>query len=125
MGLAPTGVWSSPPYPIVAGGPFTSLKPEPLPSPPSPSLFPPTPLGSFCKAPASGRGRPRRGPRAQGGGGGGAPSGTWGQIHIWGHSNVKVTLLRQKLLLPPKGPRRTKDTTRSKFTTRSIFSAAG
>ena len=41
-----------PPSPIVIGGPFPQAKP--LPSPPSPSLFPPHPLGSFCKAPGGG-----------------------------------------------------------------------
>ena len=68
MGLAPTGVWRSPPN-----------TPPHLPSSQTPSLpalsfpLPPTPLGSFCEAPGGGgpgwcRGR---GPRAQGGGGGG------------------------------------------------------
>ena len=68
VGLAPTGVWRAPPpSPVAIGGPFPQAKA--LPSPPSPSL-PPTPLGSFCKAP--GRGGPvwsgGRGPRVQGGG---------------------------------------------------------
>ena len=95
MGLAPTGVWRSPPYPIVTGGPFPQAKP--LPSPPSPSLFHPTPLGSFCKAPGRG------GPGWWGGGvlgrkgvegGGGPPSGTcWGQTHIWGYSTFSVFLV--------------------------------
>ena len=49
MGLAPTGVWRvPPPSPIAIGGPFPQAKA--LPSPPSPSLFPPPPLGSFCNA---------------------------------------------------------------------------
>ena len=79
VGLAPTGVCRvSPPSPIAIGGPFPQA--NPLPSPPSPSLFPPTPLGSFCKAP--GGGGPGwwggRGPRAKRGRGGGPPSGTWG-----------------------------------------------
>ena len=45
-----------PPSPIVIGGPFPQAKP--LPSPPSPSLFPPPPLALFA---SSGRGRPRGG----------------------------------------------------------------
>ena len=60
----------SPPSPLVIGGPFPQAKP--LPSPPSPSLFP-TPLALFARLQ---EGRPRlvggRGPRAQGGEGGGA-----------------------------------------------------
>ena len=61
----------SPPSPIVIGGPFHQAKP--LPSPPSPSLFPPPPLALFARlregaAQAGGGGR---GPRAQGGRGGG------------------------------------------------------
>ena len=71
MGLAPTGVWRVPPSPMVVGGP---LPPSQTPSLPALSVpLPPTPLGSFCKAP--GGGGPGwwegRGPRAQGGGGGG------------------------------------------------------
>ena len=77
----------SPPSRIVIGGPFPQAKP--LPSPPSPSLFPPIPLGSFCRAPGGG------GTGWWGGGvlgrkgleGGGPPGGTWGQTHIWGYSN--------------------------------------
>ena len=42
----------SPLSPIAIGGPFAQA--NPLPSPPSPSLFPPTPLGSFCKVPGGG-----------------------------------------------------------------------
>ena len=77
----------SPPSPIIIGGPFPQAKP--LPSLPSPSLFPPPPLALFARlregaAQAGGGGG--RGPRAQGGGGGGPPSGTWGQTHIWGYS---------------------------------------
>ena len=75
--------------PIVIGGPFPQAKP--LPSPPSPSLFPTTPLGSFCKAPG-GR-RPRlvggRGPRAQGGGGGGGLQAALGARPIWGFAKRK------------------------------------
>ena len=68
----------SPPSPIVIGGRFPQAKP--LPSPPSPSLFPPHPPSLFLQG--SGRGRLRlvggRGPRTQRGGGGGGPSsGTW------------------------------------------------
>ena len=48
MGLAPTGVWRAlPPSPIVIGGPFPQAKP--LPSPSSPSLFPPPPLALFAR----------------------------------------------------------------------------
>ena len=75
----------SPPSPILIGGPFPQAKP--LPSPPSPSLFPPPPLALFARlregAAQAGGGR---GPRVQGDGGGGPPSGTWGQTHIWGYS---------------------------------------
>ena len=59
----------SPPIPIAIGGPFPQAKA--LPSPPSPSLFPPTPLGSFCNAPGV------RDGAAQSGVGGGGPRGGW------------------------------------------------
>ena len=60
MGLAPTGVWRVPPSPIAIGGPFPQAKP--LPSPPSPSLFPPPPLALFARL--------REGAAQAGGGGG-------------------------------------------------------
>ena len=63
-----------PPSPIVIGGPFPQAKP--LPSPPSPSLFPPPPLALFARLRGGGG-------LAQADGGGGPPSGTWGQTHIW------------------------------------------
>ena len=83
--LAPTGVWRSPPSPIVIGGPFPQAKP--LPSRPLLPSSPPPLLGSFCKAPGGG------GPGWWGGGvlgargwrGGGPPS-AWGQTHVWGYS---------------------------------------
>ena len=52
VGLASTGVWRVPPSPIAIGGPFPQA--NPLPSLPSPSFFPPHPLGSFGKAPGGG-----------------------------------------------------------------------
>ena len=95
MGLAPTGVWRVPrPSPIAIGGPFPQAKA--LPSPPSPSLFPPHPLALFAMLRESGTGRPTqsgvggRGPRVQGGGGGGPSSGAWGRTHIWGYSITSI-----------------------------------
>ena len=71
----------SPPSPIAIGGPFPQAKD--LPSPPSPSLFPPAPLALFAmlRDGAAQSGVGGRGPRVQGGGEGrgGPSSGTWGQ----------------------------------------------
>ena len=48
VGLALTGVWRvPPPSPIAIGGPFPQA--NPLPSPPSPSLFPPPLLALFAR----------------------------------------------------------------------------
>ena len=89
VGLAPTGVWRvPPPSPIAIGGPFPQAKT--LPSPPSPSLFPPPPLALFAMlrdgAAQSGVGGVVSGFEGGGGWRGGPSSGTWGQTHIWGYS---------------------------------------
>ena len=90
VGLTPTGVWTSPPIPHCN---WRTLPSSQTPSLPALSFpLPPTPLGSFCKAPGGG------GPGWWRGGvlgrkgveGGGPPSGTWGQTHIWGYSNFKT-----------------------------------
>ena len=69
-----------PPSPIVIGGPFPQAKP--LPSPPSPSVFPPPLLALFARLR---EGRPRlvggRGPSAQGGGGRGGPTARAGLLY--------------------------------------------
>ena len=68
-----------------------SLKPKPSPPRPLPPSSP-HPAWLFLRCSGSpGWGSPvwcgGRGPR--GGGGGGPSSCTWGQTHIWGHSNIK------------------------------------
>ena len=91
MGLAPTGVWRVPPIPHCNWRTLPSSQTHSLPALSFP--LPPSPLGSFCKAPGGG------GPGWWGGGvprrkgvkGGWPPSGTWGQTHIWGHSNLGVS----------------------------------
>ena len=89
---------SGPPSPIVIGGPFPQAKP--LPSPPSPSLFPPHPPWLFLQGSGSGRPRLVGGGGVPGRGGGGAPSGTWGQTHIWGYSNERLACQQEVLEEP-------------------------
>ena len=80
----------SPPSRIAIGGPFPQAKA--LPSPPSPSLFPPPPLALFAMlwdgAAQSGVGGGVLGCRGEWRGG--PSSGTWGQTHIWGYSKETV-----------------------------------
>ena len=83
------GLAEGPPHPPLQLE-HPSLKPNPFPPPPSPFLFPRPPLALFCNAP--GRGGPvwcGGGVLGCRGGGwrGGPSSGSWGQTHIWGHSN--------------------------------------
>ena len=68
VGLAPAPLWRVPPTPSLQLE-DPSFKPQPFPSPPSPSLFPPIPLALSATL---GKGRARLvwgSPRARGGGG--------------------------------------------------------
>ena len=109
VGLAPTGVWGSPPIPHCN---WRTLPSSQTPSLPALSFpLPPTPLGSFCKAPGRG------GPSWWGGGvlgrkgveGGRPPSGTWGQTHIWGYSNFPFITIDAHCVSPDPLPKAKKD----------------
>ena len=103
VGLAPTGVWRVPPIPHSNWRTLPSSQTPSIPAPLLPSS-PPTPLGSFCKAP--GGGGPGwwggRGPRVPRGGGGGGLQAALGARPTSGGTRLRDSeLLRRSVYTTP------------------------